>query len=1004
MRNLKSEMRNALKGFTIIELMISTAILAILIITGASIYTNFYNSVKNLQASNMVYEEARFTMERIASEIRNSTVDYEEYYNQAANYAGDPHIDNIYGENYCQYSRQFYGPGPDGKFGTYDDESLGVRKAGSPSPIPSIIQDKLFLINSSGNHRTYIKKIVNSDGLGKVGLLKLTGEDYGLDHLNSDAMNNSTCLPDSGERDGLIDTWLCDKGFKCTQQPAGTPPCNGFYDIISDDPAHPETSSFLNITPTSIDIQELKFLITPMDDPYKAYNDPSVQIQPNITIKLIARASPEIAGAFKGKIADIVLESTVSSRTYNEITTSCNLQECIDGDKRDCPKKPCPTTGSCDATQVTCAQGVWPICTDQDYMDSVEALKYLTPDGRPGGIFASLGVSNPLNTYYEADNEVGSCNSTNFPDPTTGPGDIIKCKQERCTDGFDNDGNGVADNKDPACLWVLCNNGIWDIGVEDCLDVGGDCSFIRPKESVETNCSDGYDNDCNYRTDASGKWVEGTGADEFDSNCVKTFCSDGQKTVGPSDPRNGLFLKKTYEPKNYLLGATVADQTPDLSEVCTDIGGICSGETSTVTIPGNPSTSKDITQALQPPGSEKGDYCYDRLDNDCSGKADELDPSCKTTICGNAVTDNQLAPTDYTPADYLKGYSNPLGLLPSDNNEQCTDTGGVCGATVSENTYELCTNGKDDDCDGKADGTLSAILSGKADSNCCPDPDGDGFFAPNPGLGGPMCNPPDSNVTTGFPPNGLIDCNPLDPSIHPGAPEVCDDAVYQAGPLVPPPLVGQPIDNNCSGLNHAPNGAMLGSWDHNDPSCCIDADHDGYGIPSAGIYWDGTPNGDCRHSGNPTDPGYKKFDSDDSNPNINPGITEVCDGIDNNSDGKIDENPATGLIPWTQACYTGAPATRNVGVCKDGTQTCSAGSWSSCAGEVTPSPEVCDGLDNNCDGNIDEGVTTTFYKDGDSDGFGDPANSTQACSQPAGYVTNNTDCNDSDPSIHANCP
>ena len=56
--------------------------------------------------------------------------------------------------------------------------------------------------------------------------------------------------------------------------------------------------------------------------------------------------------------------------------------------------------------------------------------------------------------------------------------------------------------------------------------------------------------------------------------------------------------------------------------------------------------------------------------------------------------------------------------------------------------------------------------------------------------------------------------------------------------------------------------------------------------------------------------------------------------------------------------------------------------------------EVCDGVDNNCNSSIDEGALTTYYADVDQDGFGNPANSTQACSQPGGYVTNNMDCND----------
>ncbi|MBK9365436.1 MAG: putative metal-binding motif-containing protein [Deltaproteobacteria bacterium] len=62
--------------------------------------------------------------------------------------------------------------------------------------------------------------------------------------------------------------------------------------------------------------------------------------------------------------------------------------------------------------------------------------------------------------------------------------------------------------------------------------------------------------------------------------------------------------------------------------------------------------------------------------------------------------------------------------------------------------------------------------------------------------------------------------------------------------------------------------------------------------------------------------------------------------------------------------------------------------------------ELCDGLDNNCDGETDEGVKTTAYTDADGDGFGDDSTAAETCEVPDGSTTLGGDCDDTDPSYN----
>jgi hypothetical protein len=80
---------------------------------------------------------------------------------------------------------------------------------------------------------------------------------------------------------------------------------------------------------------------------------------------------------------------------------------------------------------------------------------------------------------------------------------------------------------------------------------------------------------------------------------------------------------------------------------------------------------------------------------------------------------------------------------------------------------------------------------------------------------------------------------------------------------------------------------------------------------------------------------------------------EICDFLDNDCDGSTDESGAGGSIE--QICYTGLAETRAVGECVDGIEVCQAGEFRSCNDQQLPVDEVCNGLDDDCDGEVDEG-------------------------------------------------
>ncbi len=282
------------------------------------------------------------------------------------------------------------------------------------------------------------------------------------------------------------------------------------------------------------------------------------------------------------------------------------------------------------------------------------------------------------------------------------------------------------------------------------------------------------------------------------------------------------------------------------------------------------------------------EWC-DGLDNDCDDEVDE-----DLTYADWYADADEDGYGD--PDEVINDCEQPSGYI--DDGSDCDDS----DATINPEADEYCDE-VDNDCDGEID-EADAL-----DTNTWyPDADGDGF-GDAADKGTAACAAGSDQVLDN------TDCDDSDATINPDATEVCDDAG---------------TDEDCDGLaddaDDSTDASSMTSWHP-------DVDGDGYGD----MY---TSTDSCTAPS-----GYIEDDTDcdDSSGDVNPGVAEFCDGLDNDCDGLADDADSSVL------------------------------------------------------------GQSTWYADSDGDGYGDASSSVSACDQPTGYVSDYTDCDDGDATLTTDC-
>lgn len=328
---------------TIVEMMITLSIFSIVSAISMNVLYNSNRAAKSIQAQVFLYTESQSLMDQMARVVERNTIDYEGYYLrevQGATGWGS--------SDYGYYGQAFVDPGSGGSStveGPFDETGYGTLCASGTGTYPDDcalpdyssadtdvglnpfdtatygdyldsnafcfnstdcdnldvhVMDELMLINGDGDERIIIgRESFTNDTSGDhyISKIELTGVD--------------------SDGDGIEDEWTCNTKYNCNGGSSDLPFANDL--TIHNTYETSEQMDFMPISPSSINITELYVIVTPLEDPYRAFSEPEIQNQPQITIVMTVTLSDDYGANVLGDVPSITFQRTISTGVYSEV-------------------------------------------------------------------------------------------------------------------------------------------------------------------------------------------------------------------------------------------------------------------------------------------------------------------------------------------------------------------------------------------------------------------------------------------------------------------------------------------------------------------------------------------------------------------------------------------------------------------------------------------------------------------------------------------------------------